>query len=877
MMPAMPETVGPYRLERSLGRGGMGEVYAAWDQRLHRRVALKHLLPENGAGSRQRERIRREARAVAQLEHPAIVQIFDLLESPGGDWIVMQYVEGSTLAELLRHGPLPPARLVALGKDVAGALEAAHRQGLLHRDLKTENVILTPGGQAKVLDFGLVKLFPPEAAADPTLTAGIVGTYRAMSPEQANGLALDPRSDLFSLGVLLYEAATAVSPFKEATPIATLTKVCTHQQRPARELEPAIPAAVSRLIDSLLEKDPARRPATAASLWRSFEELSSPSTGGASRSSAPAPPTRDAETVAGATATGLTSLTGLTRFLPPARGWRRAVAALGALAVLAAAAGTLWLLGEPPAEPRYVVVARPLLGAAADGEQRLAAAALEAAILRALASLEGIVALTADASESDAPAARLARIHAADEVVVSVIECASLQCLVTLRRQRGSDGSLLEVQTYEAGTDDLALLSTATDTYVRSSFPGFEPRRGARALAVRAADYPRFLRLQRLWAEQKSADLAPLLAELSAIRASSPSFVEAYLLEARMLLPRYVETRQAGDLERALALVEEARSLAPGDPQPLALAFRIDLVGGRSDEAAAVAMELDRLVPGDVGALYRQALLADARGDGQEALALLRQAADRHPSADYLLELARLHLRQGDPGAARAALEELLRKVPAHLYGERQLAQLELQYGDPARAAELYGDLLERRRGYLELSNLGLARMLTGDFAAAALSLEEAYRLAPQSALAALNFADAQALAGRRDAGALYQRVVELVARDPDPEAWQVLTVKAQALAHLGRGPEAAAAIQKALAAAPDNAQAAYEAALVFAVIGDRSSALASAERALAGGYDRRWFTVLPYFASLERLPAWSRLLAEEPSPEAEPGAGNQE
>jgi tetratricopeptide (TPR) repeat protein len=223
-----------------------------------------------------------------------------------------------------------------------------------------------------------------------------------------------------------------------------------------------------------------------------------------------------------------------------------------------------------------------------------------------------------------------------------------------------------------------------------------------------------------------------------------------------------------------------------------------------------------------------------------------------------------MHLRQGHAAAVRATLEELLGRVPGQLLGERLLAQVELQSGDPARAAQLYERLLQRRRGFSELSNLGVARMLMRDYAGAAASLEEAYQLAPRNASAALNLADAKTLAGRAaEAAPLYARVLELVAVDPDPDAWQTLTVKAQALAHLGRGQEAAAAIQQATGAAPDNAQLAYEAALVFALVGDRSSALASAERALARGFDRRWFA-LPFFDSLQELPAWAPLLARD-------------
>ncbi|HYH47195.1 MAG TPA: protein kinase [Thermoanaerobaculia bacterium] len=870
----MPERIGPYRLERTLGRGGMGVVYAAWDERLRRRVALKQLLAEVVGDSRRRERMRREARMIARLDHAAIVRIYDLLETEEGDWIVMQYIEGPTLAERLRHGPLAPAEVVALARDVAGALAAAHEQGLLHRDLKTENVLLTPGGGAKVLDFGLAKLYLPEAPSPGAgetvgLTGGIVGTYRAMSPEQANGLELDPRADLFSLGILLYEAATAVSPFQQATPVATMTRVCTHQQPPAHEVEPAVPAALAGLIDSLLEKDPDRRPASATSFLNRLdmavaEGVLPPAAVEAS------PPLRlskapDADpqpTIGSSISAGSVGSAG-----SAARTGRRLRLSLGVLVLGAlAAAALLNRPGLPAREPLYVVVARPEIGAgtaaADDGPERLAAAALHAALLRSLASLDGVVALAGDLTEGNATAQRLARVHAADEVLTTSLDCAARQCLATLRRQRGADGQILHVQSFEVPADDVRLLSTAASTYLKAGYAELGPRGGTRELSVRSEDYARFLRLQRRWEEERPADLAPLLAELAEIRAGSPLFVDAYLLEARLTSHRFFETREAVDLDRSLALIDQARNLAPGDPLPLAVLFSVALGAGRMDAAGTAAEELERLVPGDAGAIHRRAVLAEAQGEGRRALELMREVAERRPAADFLMDLANLELRQGEAAAARKTLEDLLRRIPAHLGGEKLLAQVELASGSPARAAELYADLLRRRRGFAELSNFGVAQMLLRDWKGAAASLEEAYALAPRSAPAALNLADAMTLAGRLDeASTLYARVLELVAEDPAPGFWQTLSVKAQALAHLGRAPEAAAAVQQATAAAPDNPQLAYEAALVYALIGDWASAMASAGRAVSGGFDRRWFA-LPFFDSLRETRAWGELLA---------------
>ena len=268
--------IGPYQIEELLGRGGMGEVYRAYDRRLQRPVALKHIRPEIAdTHPRAQHRFRREARAAARLHHASVVQVFDILETDRGDWIVMEWVDGFSVAEMLRGGPLDHALAAALARQVAEGLAAAHEAGILHRDLKTENVMVTATGQAKILDFGLAKpLWPgPEGEeASLSLEGAILGTCRAMSPEQARGLPLDARSDLFSLGVLLYEMVTTVSPFKARTAADTLSQILRHQQPPVTDLEPAIPHPLSQLIDRLLAKAPELRPSSAAEVAEALLE-----------------------------------------------------------------------------------------------------------------------------------------------------------------------------------------------------------------------------------------------------------------------------------------------------------------------------------------------------------------------------------------------------------------------------------------------------------------------------------------------------------------------------------------------------------------------------------------------------------------------------
>lgn len=260
--------VGPYRLVDHIGSGGMGEVYRAWDERLKRWVAVKQVRIDEEDPDR-RQRFRREARATAGLNHPTIVQIYDVVETEEGEWIVMEHVEGETVASLLAAGTMAFGDGLAIARQIAAGLSEAHARGIVHRDLKTENVMVTPERKVKILDFGLAKRFriegydPNEPDTWKSLTGRIVGTSRAMSPEQAQGLRVDYRSDLFSLGTLYFEMFTGVSPFKGHSHIDTLNRVCTEEHPPANELNPELPRQLSDLIDRLLEKEPAYRPQSA--------------------------------------------------------------------------------------------------------------------------------------------------------------------------------------------------------------------------------------------------------------------------------------------------------------------------------------------------------------------------------------------------------------------------------------------------------------------------------------------------------------------------------------------------------------------------------------------------------------------------------------
>ncbi|MEM9556236.1 MAG: serine/threonine-protein kinase [Acidobacteriota bacterium] len=269
------QQIGPYELRRRLATGGMSEVWEGWDSRLHRNIAIKLVDRTSARSEREaRRRLLREARAVAALDHPAIVRIHDVLEGDESDAIVMELVDGVTLRHHIeRNGVLGEREALVLAFQVVEALAAAHAGDVVHRDLKSENVMVDERGRVKILDFGLAKRLENTDSGTFTYSGRILGTVRTMSPQQVVGDEIDERTDLFSLGVLLYECLTGISPFSGKDLLDTIQRISQHRQASVRSIHPEVSVETSSLVDHLLEKSPDDRPQSATEVRDTLGEL----------------------------------------------------------------------------------------------------------------------------------------------------------------------------------------------------------------------------------------------------------------------------------------------------------------------------------------------------------------------------------------------------------------------------------------------------------------------------------------------------------------------------------------------------------------------------------------------------------------------------
>jgi Kae1-associated kinase Bud32 len=734
-----------YEVVSRIGRGGMGEVYRARDTKLGREVALK-VLPEEFARDPHRlKRFEQEARSASALNHPNIITVYDIDEHDSTPFIAMEYVEGQTLREILRGGPLPTRRLVHLATQMAEGLAKAHSAGIVHRDLKPENVMVTADGFVKILDFGLAKLTHEAVTEGSDVTTmtreltregAIVGTLGYMSPEQASGRPVDHRSDQFSFGAILYELATGTIAFKRETAAQTLAAVIEGAPRPIAKVNPKVPARLRGIVERCLSKEPSERYESTRDLAKELERLRG------SLQEAPAILTR-----------------------------RTALAGVAALVTVVLAALLAWNIegfrdrrsgGAEPARIDSLAVL-PLKNLSSDTEQEYFVDGITEALMTDLAKISALKVIARDSAMqykgTDKPIREIARELGVDAVITGSVLRSGDRVRVTAQLIEAETDQYLWAETFDRELRDiLALYSDVARAIAHEIEITITPEERTRLATTRVVDpeaYPLWLKGNFHLLNFNEESFRKALQAYQEATAIDPAYAPAYAGMAMAYIalggwqasepPQKVFPLAKAAAERALALdadVAEAHialarirqfewdwrgadrafargiALDPGTTWARMVYANFLTAMGRFEESIEIGrrtLEQDPLSP---LAYNELAFALQFAGQGQEALRLYREGLDLAPDfpQSHIL-LAMLYDRRDeyDPALTHvAALRPLLDALPPYLQ-----AIVGRIYGRAGRRPEAL-DVLSRLRhrrvesyvpaGALALVHLGLGQ-----------------------------------------------------------------------------------------------------------------------------------------------------------------------
>lgn len=870
-------SIGPYHILRELGAGGMGEVYLAEDERLRRKVALKSISRDEVPSPDMRRRLLREARIVAKLNHPNIAAIYDVIEAREHSCIVMEYVEGETLSDLMQRGRLPYVDALRISMQVCTALMEAHSHGVVHRDLKPANIRLTPEGMVKVLDFGLAKVrdlkidgiqgIAPSTAS--TLETGkMAGTPAYMAPEQILAKEVDQRSDIYSAGVLLFEMLTGQLPFRGDNLMELALAVLTKPAPEVSSLDPSLPVELNSLVGRAMAKAPEDRYSSAGELRQEVGRI-----------------------LAGMTGTGQVSAVAAEEektAVPPSHVWRWRrhkiviLASAAGLAILAALMfySNPWRTRKAAsiAARSPIVVVLPFANLSGDPSKAYICAGISTSLTISLARLSGVRTISSGVVDDfvrkyGRDPTRIAKDLDATMVVDGGVQESGgrLRITASLVRLDGSiewpyedTSSLSEIFSLQAR------LAEGLGAHLASRLTEVSRQLLAAPLTTDVVAFEDYSR-GREYMERRDVPGNLQLAVDAFRRALTrdPKFAAAHaaLGEACWLL--YFQTKQQRWVDQSREAILEALRLDP-EQSEVRLSLAQLLQGtGRADEALAELRKVIALQPDNDDAHRLIGQILSDRAQFSAAITEFNEAIRLRPGFwTNHMSLATAYFKAGRLAEAARSYLKVTELQPDNAWAFGNLGVAYMELGDNRRALVSLEKSIAITPDAYTYANLGTVRYWQGDFEEAARATQAAIKLLPDEAWIHRNLGDAYARLGRRqEAEGSYAEAVrlseELLRVNPKDSYARAKLALYQA--KLGRRQEAQRNAEEALKMGPEDKDVLYSKAVVHCLLGETEPAIATLRLALEHGYSRFDMKKDDDLAILRPLPAYRKLLNEAP------------
>jgi serine/threonine protein kinase/Flp pilus assembly protein TadD len=851
----------------------MGVVYRARDLKLDRLVALKILPPEQMANPRRRERFSREAKAASALNHPNIVTIYEIESDDGVDYIAMEYIRGETLSKLAASAGKELSLALNIASQIASALAAAHAAGITHRDVKPGNIMVNESGLVKLLDFGIALIEQPEVDPDDTTSTmafltrpgTVVGTLAYMSPEQAQGTGAGPRSDIFSLGVVLYQMFTGALPFQAVSQVGLLYQIVHTPAPPLNRSRPELPPALGQVLEKALEKDPELRYQSAGELLQDLKEIS-----------------RQLET--GEAPSRI--LTGKISRAPGARELHRrkifGIAALTAglllsIAMLAWRFAPRWL-NHVPAEKKIAVLPFRNIGGNRDNEA-FCDGVMEALTseLTELSQFHGslwVVPASEVRREGLSSPGEARRALGANLVITGSVQrdrdhvhlTANLVDAGTLRQLRSRE--IQRPVSEEAGLQDSVVLEIAGMLQLELG------TRERQALAAgetgTSGAYDLYLQARGHLQRRGRGDIDQAIQMFQQAIALDSKYALAYAGLGEAYWRKYRETSDTQWVDPARENCQLALKLN-NQIAPAYLTLGIIEEGAGHHQPALDALEKARqLEPSNPNVFSELGAVHEAMGNFAQAESSFQAATNLRPG-DWtsVNSLGGFYYRRGRYRDAVPRFVKVTELAPDNSQGYTNLGATHAMAGQYEAAAASFKQSLALRPSAPAYTNLGTIYFFLGRCAEAVPMMKRASELAPNSEQMWGNLGDAYTCAGQRaDANAAYQRAVQLGQRRLTVNAndGETLSVVALYQAKLGDQLKALANIQKARRIAPSSRKVLWEAALVYELAGNRTEALAALTGAIHGGQPLDEVRGEPALANLRADPRYQSLMESLPA-----------